>query len=303
LMKLYAAATGQKEADLQPLPFRYRDYTSWQRHFVQSPEGENHRQYWMQRLKGFSQETKFPARTAGASATDYPTLTAGLPTDPAESAVGMEKVIANACYDTLMEFARENGLTCPTILLGTLTLLIHRLTGQSDLTLTSTVSGRNSRYFGEMDISGIIGFFANSIFIRSTIDGEMSMIDHLHAVQRNFITDLAYDAYPFEKLLHELPEVSPGLMWDTGFFNYHNYTYYREEAYEITAGKEKGERVKVFPMIRAFGLIVTEYKNCLKMQLMFSRKAYEQADIEKIMEAYFHILDTLMQNNLKKEKV
>ncbi len=282
LMLFYSAEKHKTSAGLDALPFQYRDYTAWQRRFLTSKDGREHQDYWLKRLNNFSQETLFQP---------YPVII----TDDKEKAVGAERIIDGQMWLRIDEFVKQNALTRPILLLGVLNILIYRLTGQCDITMTATVSGRNSRYFGELDISGVIGFFANSIFLRNITEDDIVIIEYLHGVQKNFIQDLHYEAYPFEKLLNEIPDAAPTLLKYTGFFNYHNYNHYQEEEYEISDESRKGKVLQVLPMIRAYGFIISEYKNCLRLQILFDKELYRNANILYIMEHYFSILAQILE--------
>ena len=282
LKQLYSEFHGKIPSALKPLPFQYKDFSKWQREFVESPEGIRHRDYWEKRLKGFNREIKMPSLMDGKR--DIPA-----------ASFKTTWIIEGSFYEEIDRFIKKNSLTRPVVLMTALTLFENRRNGSRDVTFSATVSGRNSRYYGEMDVTGLIGFFANALFIRNIIDVDKTILDYLHQVRDNFIDDLNYDAYPFVKLLSHLPDITPDILGSTGFFNYHNYDYYKASEYKIDAKDREGYLEKLEPMKRAFGLTVSEYGDFLKLGLQWNPHLF-QDESDKIKELFFGILKQVVQD-------
>jgi amino acid adenylation domain-containing protein len=189
LQALYAASLPHEAGvvTLPPLPYQYQDFARWQRAFVDSAEGQRHRAYWLGKVQGLGQALR-------------PLAPADLAARRTHPAVLMTTIIAGESYAQLQRFAREQGLTQPALLLAALVLFLHQLEGDTDITLSATVSSRNSRFYHNLDVSGLIGFFANVLLLRNTLRGDERVVDYLHQVQDNFLEDLGYDTYPFLKL-------------------------------------------------------------------------------------------------------
>jgi len=205
-------------------------------------------------------------------------------------------IIEGSFYGEIDRFIKKNGLTRPVVLMTALTLFLNRWNGSRDITFSATVSGRNSRYYGEMEVTGLIGFFANALFIRNIIDVDKTILDYLRQVRDNFIDDLNYDAYPFVKLLGQLPDIKPDILGYTGFFNYHNYDYYKASEYKIDDNEREGALEKLEPMKRAFGLTVGEYGDFLKLGLQWNPHLF-QDEKDKVKELFWGILKQIVQDS------
>jgi amino acid adenylation domain-containing protein len=284
LSRLYAAGVLNEPAMLPALAFNYRDYSLWQRHFAASPAGLAHKDYWLRRLEGFSPAVKF-AQAPGGNPEEYGSI------------IIAATAVKDGLYREIDSFAKLHGLTRTTLLMGVLALTINRLNGQDDITLFTAVSGRDSRYYGNFDVSGLVGFFPNMLLIRNLISRQKTVLDYLQGVQDNFADDLRYDTYPFEKLVYELPGIVPaGFLDNTVFFNYHNYSHKQQQEFGQAGSGEERRTMGDFPLRFTMVLSVTEFKNCLNVQFMFNGSFFSLRTREKISEQYFLILSQIIAN-------
>ncbi|RBL90352.1 non-ribosomal peptide synthetase [Chitinophaga flava] len=281
LAALYTGILQGKEAELEPLPFQYLNFSVWQKNFVNSLEGIRHKEYWLEKLDGFKPAIKL------SSATGNEHKKAIL--------IGISKAIDGTFYEDIDRVVKEHGVTRTVVFMSALTLLFNHWSGQDDITIFTTVSGRNSKYYGELDVSKLIGFFSNLLMVRNVIDKDMSVVKYLQMVQYNFLDDLSYDDYPVEKLINELPGVVPSAFLDASvIYNYHNYEHYLTSVYQVEESEKIEERRGEMPMNLAFILVITEYKNCLVPQLTFNGNLFDHVQIKTIKDLYFSILKEIV---------
>ncbi|WP_276483895.1 non-ribosomal peptide synthetase [Paraflavitalea pollutisoli] len=264
IIHLYKAARQQEGHGLKPLPCQYRDYSRWQQSFVHSPEGERHRAYWLSQLEGCSSH----AMTVASEWGDL---------QGPQSASCVTRLLEGGLLEKIDVFARKNGLTRPGVLMATLVNLLTTWTGQEAACISVTVSNRNSTYYGDLDVSGLIGLFANPIVIAGKFDKTWSVTDYYKKVQSQFLEALSYDAYPMEKIREDLSIARPGANIEPpAYFNYHNYAYLRTQNYRIDPEELAGRLTLRPPMERCLGLAVKEYRNCLKLELSFSHRYFSE---------------------------
>jgi non-ribosomal peptide synthetase component F len=158
------------------------------------------------------------------------------------------------------------------------------------------VSGRDSRFYGKLDVTGLMGNFTNMLMVRNTIDHAQSLVDFLQNAQHNFLEDLHHDAYPADKLLEELPGINqPDFLSSTVLFNYHNYSYFKDKSY-ITGEKEEETSVRGgVPLQPALVLAVSEYDKCLELMFAFNKGEWKPAFPKQVRATFFAILDQAMQ--------
>jgi amino acid adenylation domain-containing protein len=281
LMKLYTAALTNTDPALPPMRFQYRDFSAWQQSFLDSANGQKHSDYWQQRLQGFTHNLQLPAAQQASYGTGR--------------TIGITRVLQDELYAQIGLFAKKNGLTLTAVFMGTLLLVLHEMSGQADITVCTNVSGRNSKYYGKLDVTGIIGFFANLLLVRNRIDTGIPVTELLNRIQSNFLDDLEYDAYPVDKLINELPGIqSEGFLDGTIFFNYHNYKYQKATAYSSETSDKEEVRGGENPLHMALGLSVTEFGNSLSVQLLFNSSVFPADERASIKERYFAKLQSIV---------
>jgi hypothetical protein len=284
---LYAMAARNLEPKLEYRPFQYREFTKWQMEFVDSPDGMMHRQYWANRLGGVSPKIAF----AGS---------AGISPASRHSGLGFHitRVIDGEFYDEMDRFLRRGGLTRAVLLLGALCVLANRLTGSDDVTFFMPVTSRDSKFFDGFDLSGAIGCYSAPLLFRNHIDWEISNIDYLTALQDQFLDDLSFGSYPLRKIADDLHgwNLDHSFLSTMACYNYHNYTHFKGTAYEGSEAERRGEMKIVFPCEFCFGLIVKEYKNCLKLVSLFSTGIFSEERAMEIKDEWFAILKAMVSN-------
>ena len=182
---LYGAFLGGAPSPLPELAVQYADYALWQREWLQGEVLEEQLAYWRRILDGLS--------------------VLHLPTDRPRPAVqrfvGADEpfFIPAAASRDLLDLARGLGLTPYMALLAVFAGLLHRYSSQEDLVLGSTSAGRNRR-----ELEPLIGFFVNTLAMRTDLSGRPSVGELLRRVRETVLGAFDHQDLPFEKLVAEL---------------------------------------------------------------------------------------------------
>jgi aspartate racemase len=186
LAALYNAFSSGKPSPLPELPIQYADYAYWQHEWLQGEVLESQRDYWKQQLNG-----NLPILQL---LTDYPR-------SPVQTYQGgyqsleLPKNLTQALKDLSQQ---ERGTLFMTLLAAFQTLL-YRYTGQEDIIVGTPIAGRS-----KVEVEGLIGFFVNTLALRTYLDGNPSFQELLGRVREVALGAYAHQDLPFEKLVEEL---------------------------------------------------------------------------------------------------
>lgn len=181
----YTAYIEEKPVSLPSLPIQYADFACWQREWLQGEVLQTQLSYWRQQLK------------------DIATLNLPLdhPRRPGQSYQGNIQLLElpQPLLEALEALSQQQGITLFMTLLAAFQTLLYRYTGQTDITIGSPIANRNRR-----ELEDLIGFFVNSLVLRSDLSGNPTVRELLNRVHTVTLEAYAHQDLPFEKLVAEL---------------------------------------------------------------------------------------------------
>lgn len=186
LAMLYQAFAEGKTSPLPPLNLQYFDYAIWQRQWLHGDVLARQLNYWKKQLAG------------------APDLLA-LPTDRPRGAIqsfnGASYVfeIAPEVASGLKNLGQSAGSTLFMTLFSAFQVLLYRYSGQDDLVIGTPIANRT-----HAEIEGIIGFFVNTLALRTSLAGNPSFLDVLQRVRRTVLDAFAYQDLPFEQVVEAI---------------------------------------------------------------------------------------------------
>ncbi len=180
----HAYAAGQIP-ELPVLPVQYGDYAHWQR--KQETTLEPQLAYWQQKLTG--------------------TSTLNLPLDfnrPAVQSVRGNTIkfkLTKELTEQLKQLSIKEDATLYMTLLAAFKILMHRYTAQDDICVGTAVSGRVHQ-----ELEGLIGFFVNTLALRTDLSGDPDFREVLQRVKTTTLEAYDYQEAPFEKVVNRVAE-------------------------------------------------------------------------------------------------
>ena len=174
----------QYTSSLPPLTIQYADFAAWQRKYLQGEVLESQLSYWKSQLA------------------DLPML--NLPTHPRKSVQSYKGATKNlslspALSAGLETLSKQTGSTLFMTLLAAFQVLLSRYTGQEDIVIGSPIANRN-----RAELEPLIGFFVNSLVLRTDLSGNPTFRELLGRVREKTIEAYDRQDLPFEKLVEEL---------------------------------------------------------------------------------------------------
>ncbi|MEU8827139.1 non-ribosomal peptide synthase/polyketide synthase [Streptomyces sp. NPDC048636] len=183
LCALYgAAATPGAPDPLPPVPVQYPDFAVWQRERLSGAALERQLGYWTERLKD--------------------TEPLELPTDRPRPAVRTSAgavhtfTVSAATASRLRELAAGRHTTLFGALVAVCQGLFARWSGQDDIAIGTVTSGR-----GRTELERAVGFFVNTVVLRSAVDTGRSFHELLDGAGALVLDAFAHDETPFERLV------------------------------------------------------------------------------------------------------
>ena len=186
LSMLYNAFTRGLSSPLAELPLQYVDYALWQRQWLQEEELDRQLQYWKAKLQGAPPILDLPTDRVRPRVPSF--RGAVLP-------FGLSRELSGA----LSELSRREGVTLYMLLLAGFQVLLSRYSGQEDIVVGSPIAGRT-----HPQIEGLIGFFLNTLVMRTDLSGNPSFRELLQRVKEVALGAYAHQDLPFEKLVADL---------------------------------------------------------------------------------------------------
>ena len=182
LVELYAAYTENRESTLPSLPIQYIDYAIWQRKHLQGEIFDRKLNYWKQKLQDVGL-LQLP--------TDFPR-----PAIQSTKGAVAEFSLGKELSDELLSFSQHHGATIFMTLLAAFKVLLYRYSGQQDICVGIGIAGRQSQ-----EMENLIGFFVNTLALRSDINGQDSFNEMLDKVKVTTMEAYENQEVPFEKVV------------------------------------------------------------------------------------------------------
>jgi len=185
LSALYRAHVRGVRPSLPSLRMQYADFVRAQRASLKGKVLDEELGYWRRSLAG------------------VPLLQ--LPTDRSRPPVqgfsgGLEAIeLSEPLTDALKTFSRRCRVSMLVTMLAAFDALLARYSGQDDIVVGIPVTNRN-----EADLEGLVGFFINSVAVRTDLSGEPSFQEVVGRVRGVVLDAFEHRNVPFERLVQAL---------------------------------------------------------------------------------------------------
>ncbi|MFP5285250.1 MAG: condensation domain-containing protein, partial [Thermoanaerobaculia bacterium] len=185
LTAIYDAFAAGLPSPLPELPIQYLHFGIWQREWLSGEVLEKQLSYWRRQLASVP-PLELP--------TDRPR-----PAVRTHNGVAMPLVFEDRLQQGLKAFAQREGSTLFIVLTAAFKALLHHWTTQEDISVGTLIANRR-----QPEIEGLIGFFANSLVLRTDLSGDPTFRELLRREREVSLDAYAHQDVPFEKLVEEL---------------------------------------------------------------------------------------------------
>lgn len=183
LEALYKAFLTGEASPLPEITIQYKDFSQWQKQWLQGEILEKQLKYWQQQLNSIPRALHLPTdRTRPAVQTSR----------GAHQAFELSETI----LQRLNELAYQENVTLFMLLLAIFQTFLHRYTGQDDIAVGSPIANRN-----QDQVKGLIGFFVNTLVLRTDLSSNPTFSKLLQRVKNIALGAYAHQDLPFDQLV------------------------------------------------------------------------------------------------------
>lgn len=186
ILAYYKHYTAGTPLELPALRIQYKDYAAWQLAQLETEAYRQHKQYWLSKLSGELPVLDMPTSKARPVVKSY-------------NGRKLSTYLSKDSSDAVRSYVAEKKGTLFMFLIASLKVLFHRYTGQEDILLGSPVAGREHAALEDQ-----IGFYINTLALRSTVNGKLSFDQFYEQVKQLMLAAYEHDMYPLDRLVDEL---------------------------------------------------------------------------------------------------
>jgi len=187
-----------EDVDLPELPVQYADFAVWQRRQQGSAKWDDQIRYWQQQLAGIPQVIDLPLdRPRPRQRTHNGAMVqVEIPVELAEALRGLGASVGSTPFMTLMTAFQ---------------IVLHRYSGDDTVVVGTPVAGRTNPKLDEL-----IGFFVNTLAVRSDFDDAPTFSALLARTKENLLQGMDNQDVPFDVIAHALG-IEPQLSYNPVF--------------------------------------------------------------------------------------
>ncbi|MEI8399415.1 MAG: amino acid adenylation domain-containing protein [Alcaligenaceae bacterium] len=276
---LYEAFSQGLASPLLPLPIQYADFAQWQRKLLDGPRSDILIRYWKTKLKGIPSLIELP--------TDYPR-----PLRQTYAGKTTYFTIDSSRLQSLKSLGKPIGASLFVVLQAVFCTLIARYSRQRTVVLGSPIANRTSK-----ELEQLIGFFLNTLVLRTDVDPQAKFTQLLTQVRNNFLEAYEHQDLPFERLVEVAdPERNPSF---SPLFQVMLILQNQNEQREgLRIGDVRLKAVPIAAETAMFDLTLKfeEQSEQLFAELEYNTDLFKASTIQRFVEHFENLLDAIIQN-------
>lgn len=282
LSVLYAEKTNERmpnvDTRLPLLKIQYADFSAWQHTLLKEHRLQNQLKYWVAHLAHYRGYATIP--------TDH-----NRPQAQSFTGAHIEFDIPLQLKNELEEIAHANHATLFMVLFSAFNFLISKYTGYDDIVIGVPIANRT-----HPDTYELIGFFVNTLAIRTDLTKDPQFINLLKQIKETTLQAYSNQDIPFEKIIDALNierKIDKHPLFQIAF------VMQNVPETEISLGTLKLELMPFKKEISKFDITLSfiEKQSYLKGTLEYNLDLFQSETLEKFIKNFLLLLRNLVKNN------
>lgn len=174
------------EGNVSEGTIQYHDYAIWQKNWLCSNDAERQRNFWCEYLRNAPENLRLPGTFSREKGFGQRGKRKIIPISPKR-----KKII-----DVI---SRQLGVTPFVIYFSVLNTVLSAYSGQREVVVGTSVA---NRHFPELE--GLIGYFVNSLAIRTVISDTGNFKNLVEDIKGNIVKAIEHQDFPFEKVVESI---------------------------------------------------------------------------------------------------
>ena len=270
---------GQKP-QLKELAVQYKDYSIWQRSWLQGEILDKQLSYWKEQLYEVS-TLSLPGKQR--------------PKEQSYRGKYQERYLSKETMDKLNQLARERKVTLFMVLLAAFKGMLSRICNQSDIVVGTPIANRRIA-----EIEQLIGFFVNTLVLRTDCSNNPTFEELIKRVEKVSLEAYEHQDVPFEQLVDHL-NIARDLSRQPLFqimFVLQNMGKKDKESDKLKLGDLKLDYIGTKERLSKFDLTLSavESEKGLYLGYEYATDLFAEKDIERLHDYYIRFIETTLAN-------
>lgn len=283
LIHKYNSLVTSDEYDFPNLRIQYKDYSVWQENKFKEEKFDDYKSYWLNQLEGNLSSFTVQGDKLRPKIKTY---NGGLIT----------RRINKDYTKKLKKLVNNEGVTLYMGLLSITKTLLYHYTNQTDIIIGCPVAGRE-----HIDLESQIGFYVNTLPIRTRFAGKDTFRQLLKNIAR--VTTEAYDyqSYPFDKIVDDLNipiDISGHPLFNIMIALQNNDLVSFNNQVELSNGLEVKMQNSAKNLTSKFDLLFdfVEIGGEIHSTLQYNSDIYHNSTVERMMDHFIQVAASTIDN-------
>lgn len=282
----YNNITDSKECILPVLPIQYKDYATWQKEILRTGLLQKQATYWQKQLEGEIPKVELPLDYARSATKNHIGDSVSMTIDE-----GLTKQLSS--------FAQQHSMSEYMLWLASLNILLYKYTNQNDFIVGCPVAGRQ-----HADLENQIGFFVNTLPIRTQFEGNWNTHKLLQYTKQMVSEALSNQDYPFDELINTLElerDLSRGTLFDVMLTMQNTSSELENLSIHDVAIKKHNTRLSFNKFDWDFE--VRPYQNKRIITINFDKSLFKMDKMQSVLKHFINIMKNITTHNQPIEQI